>query len=188
MKSSAASRPLNALSMAYIALFAVLISVCSWISIPSFVPFTMQTFGIFCALGLLGGKRGLLAVLVYLLMGVAGLPVFSEFRGGVGHLLGTTGGYLIGFVFLALIYWLVTRLFGTKLWVRAAGMLLGMVTMYAFGTAWFVTVYAAKSGPAPVSIATALGWCVFPFLLPDLLKLALALLTVRRLGPHVKLP
>ena len=69
--------------MAYIALMAVLISVCSWLSVPSVIPFTMQTFGVFCALLLLGGKRGSIAVLLYIVMGAVGLPVFSNFTGGV---------------------------------------------------------------------------------------------------------
>ena len=78
--------------MAYIALLVVLIAVCSWISIPSVVPFTMQTFGVFCAVGLLGGFRGTVAVLIYILMGLIGLPVFSNFNGGAGYLMGPTGG------------------------------------------------------------------------------------------------
>lgn len=78
--------------MAYIALLVVVIAVCSWISIPSVVPFTMQTFGVFCAVGLLGGFRGTVAVLIYILMGLIGLPVFSNFNGGVGYLMGPTGG------------------------------------------------------------------------------------------------
>lgn len=185
MNSSASSRPVKAASLAYIALFAVLIALCTWISVPAVVPFTMQTFAVFCAVGMLGGKRGTAAVLVYLLLGLVGLPVFSGFRGGPGVLLGTTGGYLAGFVLLGLCCWLVTRLFGNRMWVSAAGMLLGMLLTYAFGTAWFMVVYAQGSGP--VGVMTALGWCVFPFIIPDLLKLSLALLLTRRLAPRVKL-
>ena len=88
--------------MAYIALFAVLLTVCAWISVPLPVPFTLQTFAIFAALGILGGRRGTWAVAVYLLLGAVGLPVFSGFRGGLGALLGTTGGYILGFLALAL--------------------------------------------------------------------------------------
>ena len=91
--------------MAYIALFAVAIAICSWISVPATVPFTLQTFGVFLAAAVLGGKRGTLAVLVYLALGMAGVPVFAGFQGGMGCLLGSTGGYLIGFLFLALVMW-----------------------------------------------------------------------------------
>ena len=81
--------------MVYCAMFAVLIAVCSWISIPATVPFTLQTFGIFVTVGILGGKRGSVSVLIYLLLGAVGIPVFAGFKGGIGALLGTTGGYII---------------------------------------------------------------------------------------------
>ena len=87
----------KAKDLCYTALMAVLISVCSWISIQTVVPFTMQTFAVFCALELLGGTRGTMAVAVYLLLGAVGVPVFAGFTGGVGILFGTTGGYLLGF-------------------------------------------------------------------------------------------
>ena len=85
--------------MAYIGLFAVVIAICSWISIPTVVPFTLQTFAVFLAVAILGGKRGTLSVIVYVLLGADGLPVFSGFKGGFGVLLNTTGGYIIGFIF-----------------------------------------------------------------------------------------
>ena len=82
--------------MVYIAVFAVLIAICSWISIPMTVPFTLQTFGVFMAVGVLGGKRGSLAVLIYILLGAIGVPVFSGFTGGIGVILNSTGGYIAG--------------------------------------------------------------------------------------------
>ena len=91
--------------IAYIAFFAVVIAVCSWISIPTVVPFTLQTFAVFLTMGVLGGKRGTLAVLVYILMGTLGIPVFSGFTGGIGIIAGTTGGYIVGFIFSALLMW-----------------------------------------------------------------------------------
>ena len=103
--SSSPSR-LRTLDMAYIALFAVLMAVCAWITVPlpkPLVQFTMQTFAMFMALTTLGGRRGLYAMVVYLLLGAVGVPVFSGFRGGLGVLLDTTGGYIIGFVAAALL-------------------------------------------------------------------------------------
>lgn len=85
------------------ALYSALIAVCSWISVPAAVPFTMQTFAVFVTVGVLGGKRGTYSVLLYLLLGAAGLPVFAGFTGGVGHLFGATGGYIIGFLFSAIV-------------------------------------------------------------------------------------
>ena len=79
---------LSVRDMAYIAMFAVVMAVCSWISVPYVVPFTLQTFGVFLAVGVLGGKRGTLAVLIYILLGCVGLPVFAGFSGGIGIVLG----------------------------------------------------------------------------------------------------
>lgn len=178
------SKKMKTRDMAYIALFAVLMAVCSWISIPAVVPFTLQTFGVFVAVSVLGGKRGTLAVVLYLLMGVVGLPVFSGFSGGLGRLLGSTGGYIVGFVFSALVMWLMERLCGTKTWVLALSMVLGLAVCYAFGTAWFLTVYARTTGP--IGLWTALGWCVFPYIIPDLAKIALALAVRKRLASVIR--
>jgi len=172
-------------SITYIALAVSLIAICSWIIIPTTVPFTMQTFAVFAVLALLGGKLGTLAISSYLVIGFAGLPVFSGFSGGVGKLLGSTGGYLIGFLFMGLIYWLITHFLGSKPWAMVLAMTLGLLALYLFGTAWFMTVYTSSKGP--VGLMTVLGWCVFPFVVPDLVKLSLALLLVRRLRPHLHL-
>lgn len=98
--------PHQTIDLVYIALGAVLISICSWISIPTTVPFTMQTFAVFFVLSALGGKRGTVAIIVYILLGAVGIPVFSNFTSGIGILLGNTGGYIVGFVFIGLVYWL----------------------------------------------------------------------------------
>ena len=111
MSKSATTR-MNTLDMAYVAMFAAIIAVCSWISIPATVPFTLQTLGVFLAVGVLGGKRGTMAVLTYLLLGMIGAPGFSGFAGGIGYMLGSTGGYIVGFIFTALTMWLMESLFG----------------------------------------------------------------------------
>lgn len=170
--------------MVYIAVFAVLMAICSWISIPTAVPFTLQTFGVFLAIGVLGGRRGSLAVLVYILLGVIGVPVFAGFTGGIGILLRNTGGYIVGFLFSALVMWAMEMLLGKKAWVLALSMVVGLVVCYAFGTAWFMVVYAKDAGA--IGITTALGWCVFPFVIPDLIKIALAMALSKRLAAMIK--
>ena len=90
------------LSMVYCSLFTIIIALCSYITIPVVIPITLQTLGIFITLELLGGKKGTFSVLSYFLLGAIGIPVFSGFRGGIGVLLSPTGGYIIGFIFLAL--------------------------------------------------------------------------------------
>lgn len=178
---------LRTLDLAYIALFAVLTAVCAWITVPlpkPFVQFTLQTFAVFMTLDALGGRRGTYTVVVYLLLGAVGVPVFSGMQGGLGVLLGSTGGYIIGFIAMALVYWLMTARLGASLLVTVAASVLGLAVCYAFGTAWYLTVYTSTNGP--LSLMTALGWCVFPFIVPDLVKLALALALSRRVKKFLK--
>ena len=179
MSTSTASTRLRTRDLTHIALFAVLMAVCAWITIPMTVPFTLQIFAVFAALATLGGRRGAYAVAVYLLLGAVGLPVGAGFQGGLGWLLGTTGGYIVGFLCIALIYWLMTAKLGESLPVSIAACVLGLAVCYAFGTAWFMVVYARTTGP--VGVMTALGWCVFPYVVPDLLKLVLAVTLSQRI-------
>lgn len=158
----------------YIGAFTAIIAVCSWIAIPSAVPFTLQTMGIFTAVGILGGRRGTMAVLSYILLGAMGLPVFSGFSGGIGVILGTTGGYILGFLFSALLMWGIEKLFGRSKIVLVISMIAGLLVCYAVGTVWFMTVYARKSGA--IGLGTVLGWCVIPFIIPDMIKIAVSLL------------
>lgn len=170
--------------MVYIAVFAALITICSWIAIPATIPFTLQTLGIFLSVGLLGGRRGTLAVLTYILMAAVGLPVLAGFRGGIGALLGNTGGYVLGFLLAALLMWAMEKLPGNQIFLSALSMLLGLLICYAFGTAWFMLLYARTGQSA--ALGTVLATCVFPFILPDLLKIAGAVLLTRRLKKHIK--
>ena len=177
------------LDLTYIAIGAALISVCSWISIPGAVPFTLQTFAVFSVLLLLGGKRGTLSILTYILLGAIGLPVFSDFTGGAGVLLGNTGGYILGFIFMGLIFLLFEKisssdLFARKLILSIVSLLLGLLVCYSFGTAWFMYVYMKNTGT--VGLSAVLSWCVFPFILPDLVKLFLAVILSNRVRPVLK--
>ena len=164
-----------------IALSVALIAVCSWISVPLMIPVTLQTFAVCLVTALLGLKSGLWAVAAYILLGAAGLPLFSGFRGGPAALLGTTGGYIVGFLFTALSVGLGVKLFGRRLPVLLISMTLGVLLCYVFGTAWFMVVYTRNSGP--VSLGVVLGWCVLPYLIPDAVKILLASLLTRRLEP-----
>ena len=172
------------LDLVYISIGAALIAICSWISIPTAVPFTLQTFAVFFVLLLLGGERGTIATLIYILLGAVGVPVFAGFSGGIGVLLGSTGGYIIGFLFMGLIYIVFTRVFGKSLAVKIIALVLGLAVCYAFGTVWFMYVYTRNTGD--VGIMAVLSWCVFPFILPDLLKMALAFVIAKRVEPAIK--
>ena len=179
-----ATRTINVRSMCYVGVFAALMAVCSWIAVPTAVPFTLQTLGVFLAVGLLGGKLGTAAVVVYVLLGAFGLPVFANFSGGAGVLLSNTGGYIIGFIFSALFMWAMEHLLGRRTWVLLVSMLAGLVICYAFGPARVMLLYMRTTGP--VGLVTVLGWCVFPFVLPDLLKILLAMTITARLRPYVR--
>lgn len=144
------------------ALFAAQIAVCAWIGIPlGDTVFTLQTLAVFLTLGLLGGKWGTVSILCYLLLGAAGAPVFSGFRGGIGMLLGPTGGYLWGFLCTGLCFRAVEK------WGRIPAMILGQLVCYGCGTLW----YAVYTGGG---IEWILLQTVVPYLLPDAVKLLLA--------------
>ena len=159
-------------------------AICAWISIPGQIPFTLQTMGVFLAVGLLGGKRGTLAVLVYILMGAVGLPVFSGMTGGLGKLVGMTGGYIVGFLVSALLMWAMEALLGKKTWVLAVSMVLGLIACYAFGTAWFLVVYTSSKGA--ITLGAVLGMCVIPYIIPDVIKIIVALSLTGALKRFVK--
>lgn len=171
----------------YIGLGAAFIAICSWIAIPlttTPVPVTLQTFAVFAIAGILGLKRGTLAVLVYILLGAIGLPVFAGFTSGLGVVLGNTGGYIIGFLFSAAIVGLAKKLFGNKNYIIGISMVVGLLICYLFGTFWFMQVYAQKSGT--ISFFTAFSWCVVPFIIPDIVKIVLAIDIVDRVSKYVK--
>lgn len=183
--ASQSRRAFTTKEMVLTAMLTAVMAVCSWISVPAEIPFTLQTFAVFCAIGLLGGRNGLFSILVYILLGAIGIPVFAGPSGGIGIILGNTGGYIVGFVFIALICWLTEKLFGSGLIVRIISMLVGLAVMYAFGTAWFMFLYTKNTGD--VSLIQVMKWCVTPFVIPDLLKLALAIVLTDRIKKYAKL-
>lgn len=167
--------------MVFTAMFAALIAVCSILSIPiGEVPVTLQTFAVCLAAAMLGWKRGMLSVLIYILLGAVGVPVFAGMKGGFGVLAGPTGGYIVGFLLTALIIGLVADKFGRRLLPLALAMILGVLACYVVGTAWFMVV-------TKMNIGESLMLCVVPFLIPDGVKIAAALLLANRLEKVVKL-
>ena len=124
-----------------------------------------------------------MAITGYLRMGAVGMPVFSGFRGGLGALLGTTGGYILGFLLSALLYWLITHLLGSKLPTQILAMVLGLLSCYLFGTLWYVQVYTSTTGV--ISWSQALSWCVLPFIIPDLCKMGFAIFLGRRISSYL---
>ena len=161
------------------ALFCALTAVGAQLTIP--VPYgaiTLQLLFMLLAGLMLPPLMSFLSMAVYVLLGLVGAPVFAGFSGGVGVLFGTTGGYIIGFLASALLMWGIETVCGRGKIVLAISMVLGLVVCYAIGTLWFMVVYAKTSGA--VGLGTVLGWCVIPFIIPDLIKIGIALLLTER--------
>lgn len=184
MTNTENKKKIGTIDMAYIAIGAVLIAICSWISIPVVVPFTLQTFAVFLLIMLLGGMKATISVAVYILVGAVGVPVFAGFGAGIGVLFGKTGGYIIGFLLMGPIFSLMTKLFGKKLLVQIIALVTGLLVCYAFGTAWFMYIYMRDTGD--VGLMTVLSWCVFPYIIPDAVKMAVAILISKKFGGRIR--
>ncbi|MCR5593443.1 MAG: biotin transporter BioY [Saccharofermentans sp.] len=175
------------------AICAALITITSWISINVWeIPFTLQTFGILLVLFSIGGKRGTVSIAVYILLGLIGAPVFAGFKSGPASLVGPTGGFIIGFLVAALVYWLVDEKVFKKLksspskhmiFCAIEGIIVELV-LYVFGVAWFMIMYTRKSGP--IGLGAVLMMCVVPFLLPDAVKLICACASSIRTSRAIK--
>ena len=173
--------------MVFIALFTSIMIVCAFITVPFYVPITLQTFALFTIIGTLGTKKAFFSVLLYLLLGAVGLPVFSGFRGGIGHLFGVTGGYLLGFLLTTLISGALLKIFsksGKRTFIsHCFSMLAGLLACYAFGSAWYLLLYTNSTDS--VSITSVLSLCVFPFVIPDIFKIILSAYVTKLLKKHL---
>ncbi len=166
------TRGISVRDMTVIALVTAVICIIAPFSIPipiaiSPIPITLALFALFLAGIILGKWKGVLSTVVYLLLGMVGLPVFTGFTGGVQKLAGPTGGYLVGYIFLVFFIGLFVEKFPNKIPMYFVGGILGIIACYAFGTVWFVIQYK-------VGFLEALTMCVFPYIPLDLVKLVLA--------------
>lgn len=155
--------------LVYIAIFTSIICVMSLITIPSTVPFTLQTLAIFIAIFMLKPTDALISVLLYILLGAIGLPVFSNFNSGFGVLAGPTGGYIIGFIIMPIVGYIIKN--------KTITCIVGLVICYTIGTIWFLVFNTSNIH----SFWEVLLICVIPFIIPDALKLLLAYFLHRRL-------
>lgn len=171
-------------SLCITALFAAVICIMAPFSIPlsTLVPISLGTFAVYLTAGMLDCKKSVTAVLVYILLGAVGLPVFASFSGGVQTLFGVTGGYIIGYIPLAFIVSFMCGKIKGK-WVYPVSMILGTAVLYAVGTAWYIV--QTKS-----AFVAAVSGCVIPFLPGDAVKIIAAsvvsALTRDRLSKFIK--
>ncbi len=169
---------ISAAKLSMIGAMTAVICILAPISVPipmSPVPISFTSLALFMALFVLGWRAGTVSYCIYLLVGVLGLPVFSGFSGGIAKLAGPTGGYLIGFVFAALIAgWIIERYAG-KMWMSVLGMVVGMLVAYVFGTVWLAKL-------TETGFVGALSIGVLPFLTGDIVKILIAAIA----GPVVR--
>ena len=164
---------------AYASLTAALIAVGAFLAVPvGPVPIVLQNLFVFMAGLLLGARWGTAAVAIYLLAGACGLPVFSGGRGGIGHIVGPTGGYLVGFLPAAYLVGVVSSRGRNRVVFDVAGMLLGTAAIYVPGVAWLKLTTG-------MSLTKALALGMVPFLIGDALKIAVAVPLARKLRPLV---
>lgn len=158
--------------LALVGLMSAILCVLAPFSIPVPIslaaPISLGTLAIYFVLTVLGMKLGTISVVVYILLGLAGLPIFTGFTGGPGKLFGPTGGYIIGYIFMALISGFFIDKWDNKLLIRLMGMILGTVALYLFGSVWLA--YQAS-----YTLSQALMIGSIPYIPGDLVKLALAM-------------
>lgn len=167
--------------LVYTALFVALISVGAFIAIPiGPVPIVLQNMFVLLAGLILGPVRGLACVAVYLLVGLAGLPVFAGGTSGIGKLFGPTGGYLLGYLPAVLVTGVISRTLGGKPSSDILAMIAGSVIVYAAGVPWLKIAFSLSWGKA-----VAAG--MVPFLLGDILKIAAGAVIAGKIRPFVKI-
>ena len=164
------SSPRRLRDLLTVALMTALLAVISPLAIAAGpIPLSLGTLAVYLTAGLLHGKRSALAVSLYLLLGLIGVPVFTGFSGGIHHLLGPTGGFLLGYLPCAwLSGWIIAR-WGDKPLVWAGAFALGSLLLYLCGTAGYAGITRS-----PLSAAVPI--CVLPFLPGEAVKIAIAVI------------
>lgn len=166
-------------SMIFIALFATLMCIGAWIHFPGPVPATMQTFVVFTALGLFGSKNTFIMLLVYIALGAMGLPVFSGFNSGLGALTGPTAGFIWGFLLGVPVFYVFEKYFPQKKSLIIIGYIIYILLHYIPGALWYCRFTVGEIN-MPGLINSALV-TVVPFIIPDAVKLFLALIVVEKI-------
>jgi len=155
--------------LVYIAIFTSIICVMSLVTIPTTVPFTLQTMAIFICMFMLKPVDAIISVLLYIFIGAIGLPVFANFKSGFGVLAGPTGGYIIGFIIMPF----MSFIFKNKILSAS----IGLIICYLFGSIWFLLFNTSNIH----SLWKVLTICVLPFIIPDAVKMVLAYIVSKRL-------
>lgn len=162
-------------------LFAALTAVFSQISIPlqfTPVPINLATLSVLMSGALLGSRGGALSQIVYVLLGTIGIPVFAQLTGGIGILLGPTGGYIIGYILAAFVTGIIVEKTKHNIFFYLIAMTIGIITCYTVGTMWFMFI-------TKTDLIKSLSMCVIPFIIGDVLKIFTASFLTLRLFPVI---
>ena len=165
-----------------ISICVAFITLCSWIAIPFPISFSLQIFAIFLTASVFPRSISVSAVLIYISLGLIGIPVFSGFSSGIPTILGPSGGYVLSFLPSVII---ISFFSGNKHSSKAKkliGMLLALLVCYACGCIWYIYVFCY---PAGCSLLAALSVCVFPFIIFDIIKILLALIVSKKISQYV---
>ncbi|XME03864.1 biotin transporter BioY [Lachnospiraceae bacterium C1.1] len=170
----------TALRIALIGLMAAMICIFGPLSIPiGVIPVSLTPFAVFLAVYILGKNAGTIAFVVYLLLGLVGLPVFSGFMGGPAKLIGPTGGYLVSFILMAYIAGIFIEK-SNNIFIQMLGCFIGLLLSYTIGTIWL-------SVQASMSLTAALAAAVIPFVPFDIIKIVLAVLLGKEIKKRIKI-
>lgn len=172
-------KKIKTVDIATVALCSALMCVCSLIQIPSAIPFTLQTFAVFFVSITFGLKKALISTVIYILLGAVGLPVFSGFQGGIGVLTGATGGFILSFIPAAVTISLISHKAGKSFLASSLSCIPGLLLCYASGIIWYSFIFGGGS------IKSAFFVCVLPFIVPDILKILLAVTVSKRIQPLI---
>ena len=171
----------NTTSISYIALFIAFLAILGGISIPiGPISITLGSLGVYLVSSLLSTPYAVVTIGLYILMGALGLPVFSNFEGGIAKLLGPTGGYILGFLLCAFVESFLISKFKNKKWIFPISMLIGTLVIYLFGTLWFLVIANGK-----YDFWQILMICVIPFIPLDLVKIVIASLVGMRFRKYI---
>ena len=169
-----------------IATCVAFLTMCSWITFPFVVSFSLQLFAVFLICGCFSPTISVSAVALYILLGLIGAPVFSGFSSGSSAFAGASGGFILSFVLVSIIISAFRKYYSKNIFSYVLTMSVSLIVCYICGTVWYMYVF---SYPSPCSVGAALTVCVLPFIIFDAIKILLAALALKKLQPFInKLP
>jgi len=167
--------------MTIIAICTALLCVIAPFSVPlpmMPVPLSLATAAIYLFSYILDMKKAVATCALYIMIGVVGLPVFSGFKGGIAVILGPTGGYIIGYIFLTLIISFIIKNSKDNMVMYVLGMLVGTIVLYTFGTVWIIV-------STHMQVSKAVMVCVVPFIVGDVLKMVSCVLVAKNIKNRI---